>query len=444
MKYHILFIYFFLLSLGAYGQSAQKIPTFIDLENINDISSDEKRLVKKSLYEALLSGKNFDLNINGSIPVADKEKKDWLIIKVKVNKEELGYSAELALESLLQKKILNRVGQDKIARNKLQLTLRQMIYKVLYGERFDVETNSLKNDEPIAAIANLNNNKAPDIDPDVDDPDDVVPDLDEEREQALDKDSDDKPQIAEQKKKKSTSKKPEIKIRDFDSPNIDLSREPVEKGDEPQRLPPWVKTFDIEAGLVLEGITSRVVVDASEKNALLKIGGEYLFSSPSQVSYFKAKGSFDKIFTEDEFQKPINFELGIRRHLHLFWRKVFLFGGAHFETENFINVNEQGAGQQLWSNQIMWYEFGMNIFYQLFNRTHEIEYSAKSILAGVTDLSINGQEVSITGTRLDINLVFQIKKKYHLKLGYNTQALQSQTTDFEYTQSQILVGLLYR
>ena len=80
MKYHILFIYFFLLSLGAYGQSAQKIPTFIDLENINDISSDEKRLVKKSLYEALLSGKNFDLNINGSIPVADKEKKDWLLL----------------------------------------------------------------------------------------------------------------------------------------------------------------------------------------------------------------------------------------------------------------------------------------------------------------------------------------------------------------------------
>lgn len=444
VKLLLLILFSFSLYAQEQEESRPKIPTFVDLSKIKVLAPEQVRLVKKSVYEALLAGKAFDLKINGGSKLKKSQKKDWLVISIGIKKSSIGFKANLELLSLKTKKRIKQLTQERIAKSKLQLTVRVMIYKLLYGKNFDEKQNIIIKNEVAPEIINFEQeSEIVQVEEELeaeDSKEDVI--ASNLKSEIKEKQAIETPVVVPEEKKKK--KKPKVAISNFDSPDIDLTYIAPPEIKKNTKRPPWLKEYDLRLNYILDQIQSEVVVKVSEDNQLLRMGGSFNFFPPDSKHFNSLSVDIEKIFSEDRAQKPINFRTKLTRNLNVYERRYFLGAGLGLSSENFTNVNEQGTGLASWNNQLLWLSIGGLFYFDHRNLTHSVDIGLSKALIGLTNLSIQGETVPLGGNKIEVNLSYNLYRNYFFTSGLSAQALSSTSGGLKYSQSQLYLGLMYR
>lgn len=435
-----IFIFFF-FQLNAFS-AVKEFKIIVDDNGVRDISHTDKRLIKKSAYEVIFFTKKFDLLLNDTESLTTSENTYGLKIQVRKLKNQ-NYDLQFQLKDMSTNKLINIETSKSVSHQRIQYLSRKMLMKLFYGQMYIEQEDRLKENKIIplkkkSKNAQKSSKSSKELKKSSAIAQSGSDELTEEEEPFFDELVDDK--VAKKKKKK---KKKQVVISDFESPNIDISKE----SNAPERFVPTNIAVNYNTGFMSgynksETISDSIIKTTTNTNqiTLAVKGNRRKGDSRGQLTFGAQLG---KIVGDNEYGLSPDFLLSLGYEYDVYKRYLFVGVNANYEKSSFANLSTVGEGIVPWSNSLVW--VGPVLTINLFNENLKIYGEVSTSFTGSSDLGTKDESFPINGSRMKAGVDLNVYKKWGLGLYASTKNLNSTASkDFKAETSSVGLEIVYR
>lgn len=467
--YRFFILFSFLVSFSSQSLMAQekeKKPKFLqfrhfDVRGVNQEVIDQ---IKKTALSAGMSRSDYELLI-GAKQSTKNESVDMHEIRLRIvpitwaGGKSKGYLIEGVLIDVLSEASLNRILRARVPSTQVVFTVSKIFEGLLSGQKeelrpLDYELDGIEDPLPDLADPPMDKKKSKDKDPknknaenDEDQESEGIGNESPELEgKVTDKDKEENPPKPPQAAtKKNSLSNSEVKIADFDSPDIDLTRgENVLQAEST----PWVFIHSIDFGLIYgkESISSVNIVDVTNDFSYSGLLVEHYMNLDGEESNsIRSKFSFRRLASATEFEIAPRITLESNFHLSAFSRVLQPFVGLKLATSSFVNLAVRGDGFKSFGTTVLWAEGGLYLDLRQLGFGTIFGASIGKTFLGSTDYSTSEDGLEIQGDSLAIFFSQKVWSWLHLfgeYRGYEFTSISLQ--EFKNSYQEASLGLLMR
>jgi len=435
--------------------------------NIKEISDLQKRLIIRSAIGVVMKSGKYNMLFSSPKSFEDAKFKFYKLemegSKSKWGKNKAGYNLKFRLVDAYTKEVLREEIKTRIEGRHLVFKAKLLQWELIFGKdkakevkkELEAQTedelieeedakdpsDKEKKEDPKGADANA----APPVDPDnpEDSADVNLASKDKKKKKPEEEEE-------EEKKNKKKKKKKDVKISEFASPDLDLTKEKLDTTVKPPQ--PFKVDSQVAFGLdfLSETISSKSII---EVNNNISLTGVYI-----DAALRFQEDPTDRLhvgFRMTRFSSENTYGLTPPRMLHLRYKlgfvglPIFFHGGFEYETQPFAQLGNAGEGIQAWEQSFLWFKGGISVeFRSLFNMKTEIGGFMFSPYIAATNFGLDqGSEgsVTLTGSKFEAYIIQQIWGKYNVRFAYFQSDITSQgLNNLQNQQAMTLISLLYR
>lgn len=463
---------FLILSFSSLCAFAQDGPTEAEIEvekkyiiidgpKIKDGKISLENQLRKTIMSIFLKDKQYTILLNKEIDLKRSKLQAFRInisgVRVQDKKKKSSYELTMSLVDERQGKEVRDLIESEIAERHLFYRTRLMVYELLYGEAYlemlDKDARAKEKKRRDKKKKKVNKKPITKRPPPIDKtPAEIKAEAEAKAlAKKIKKLKKKKELLAKQKKKRK--KKGKVTISKFDSPDLDLRKDPAKpestKGPfkayydfsyglgyaretlnskAKVQIATTTTSFEVENNLALLQLMVRANARLAPKQKMglgltariSKIMGEtdYEVAAPMSVDAFIFKG-FDAI--------PINFKLGFK-----------------YETNSFANLGFASSGIQPWSNKVVWLNYGVDLTLPLRNYWIAVGADIGSVFTGSTNHQTKSTFTPLEGSRIDMYVRSKITGSLSLEVKKSTISVSSLgSKNLENDQDQTTLTLIY-
>ncbi len=465
--YRIFILVFFvsIIPFKLLGQEKSEKLKFLQFRNfdVRGVNKDIIDQIKKTALSAGMSRSDYELLI-GAKQTTKNESIEMHEIRLRVvpitwaGGSSKGYLIEGVLIDVLTETSLNRILRARVPSTQIVFTVSQIFNGLLSGQKEELRPLDFELDgivEPLPDLADPPANKqnakpkGPKGDQaekaDVSEEGEIASEPPDAEPEVTDSDKNKDPKKNPQQPKKNNLSNSEVKISNFDSPDIDLTRgENVLQSEST----PWVFVHSFDLGLIYgrESISSVNIIDVSNNFSYSGILVEHYMNLDGEESNsVRSKFSLRRLASASEFEISPRISLESNFHLSAFSRILQPFIGLKLATSSFVNLAVRGEGFKNFGTTALWAEGGLYLDLRQLGFGTTIGASIGKTFLGSTDYSASEDGLEIQGDSLAIFFSQKVWSWLHLfgeYRGYEFTSISLQ--DFKNSYQEMSFGLLMR
>lgn len=436
-----------------------------DIKNVSDL---QKRLIIRSAIGVVMKSGKYNMLFSSPKSFEDAKFKFYKLVmegsKTKWGKNKVGYNLKFKLVDAYTKEVIRETIKTRIEGRQLVFKAKLLQWELIFGKdkakEIEKEVEAQTEEELIEEEIkdpkdsnNKNNNDpkgadaTPPVPPENPESEEVIAEAGKDADKKKKKKTEEEEEDEEKKKKK---KKKDVKISEFASPDLDLTKERLDTTVKPPQ--PFKVDSQVAFGLdfLTETISSKAII---EVNNNISLTGVYV-----DAALRFQEDPTDRLhvgFRMTRFSSENQYRLTPPRMLHLRYKlgfvglPIFFHGGFEYETQPFAQLGVAGEGIQAWEQSFLWFKGGISVeFKSLFDMKTEIGGFMFSPYIAATNFGLDqGSEgkVTLTGTKFEVYMIQQVWGKYNLRFAYFQSDITSQgINNLQNQQATTLISLLYR
>jgi hypothetical protein len=373
----------------------------------SSITGTEKNYIKKNIFEVLMQTNRFNIILGHQYKNTQKDNLYSLSIQItdapvinESRKNDL--NVKLILKDEVGNYLINYKEEKRVLRDKLQITVRKMIYGIFYGENYDPNLDKVINDEIIPLKKKLNDKNqggdkpvGEEINLVEGDPkpleDEEKPPVEEEEEE-----EEEKPKLPPPPKKENPKA---VDISDFDSPDIDLSKD-VPKEPKKIDLPlNWTNAFRMYVGSVDEEIVADSIVTVGTTTNRIVLGANGHIGVTDRNHFITYGGELGFVNGSHEFGFGPKYDFYGGYNVAPFGEFISVGPALSFSNLNYAAVFSAGDGERRFSGGGLWGGAKSEIFVDFGPFSVLLDFRYQRILVGTISNS-GGDSVEASGTKV--------------------------------------------
>lgn len=237
-----------------------------------------------------------------------------------------------------------------------------------------------------------------------------------------DEDDEEEEEDPDKPKKKVNSDYDPTAISDFESPDLDLKKQPPgggERGGPSKFYQKLSASLDYET----ETIKSTDIIDVD--NRLQRAGFQVnsrMYLTGSEGNLLDLGLSYLSVVSDSDFDFGPRLKIKGLYALNSLSESFHVYFGPEYESFNFVNLGVLGGGLQSWNNKFIWAIGGLRInFESLLGIGTEIYGQYSTSFYGTTDFGpVPDSKTNLEGTKITAGLTQRIWRNYHLAFKYET------------------------
>lgn len=432
--------------------------------NIKNVSDLQKRLIIRSAIGVVMKSGKYNMLFSSPKSFEDAKFKFYKLemegFKTKWGKNKAGYNLKFRLVDAYTKEVLRESIKTRIEERHLVFKAKLLQWELIFGKdkakelekEIEAQTEDELKEEEVKDPKekdekNNNDSKGADARTPPPVPVDEASDLLAEVGDKKEKKKAEEEELEEKSKKEK--KKKEIKISEFESPDLDLTKERLDTTVKPPK--PFKVDSQIAFGLdfISENISSKSIIQVENKIGLM---GVYVDSAlqfqENPTDRLHVGFRMTRITSENDYALTPPRMLHLRYKLGFVGIPIYFHAGFEFETQPFAQLGEAGEGIQAWEQSFLWYKGGLSLEFQsLFRMKTELGGFIFSPFVAATNFGTEKGEgsITLTGSKFEVYMIQQVWGNYNLKFSYFQSDITSQgLNSLENHQVTTLISLLYR
>lgn len=427
-------------------EKKEKFSIYLDFSKVSALSKREVSLIRKSTLEAVFSSNRFLLNLQKPKDITGSQY-EWYTVEINITPRSVFHDFNLKLINNFDAITYNQVIQKGIARDKLQLTYRKLIYKLLYGENYNVDENKILINQIISLPGkSARSSSNPTTSPG--EKDDKSPNPESEKEK-IEEAKEDK------KEKKRKKKDNQIKLQDFDT--VDLNLETIPRQEKKVSIDElnWLSDYTFSSGYTVETNTVELLLpkptgglESFETDALnqkVDLGVQQNLKDKKKGNFNQLGINIAKIISEDRFQTPIEVKISDAFFVYIPTLSIFVAPRVSYMKDYFVNLTSFGSGPQLYVTTSLWYGVDLLKRTTLFDRNLKLSTSVS--VTFYNEIESDNGEKSFQGqsTQYHVAAEYQLFGGLYIGvkyLNYSSEDIDSQI--FSLSRNETLISLIYQ
>jgi hypothetical protein len=432
-----------------------------DIKNVSDL---QKRLIIRSAIGVVMKSGKYNMLFSSPKSFEDAKFKFYKLVmegsKTKWGKNKVGYNLKFKLVDAYTKEVLRETIKTRIEGRHLVFKAKLLQWELIFGKdkaealekEIEAQTEEELKEEEVKDPKdkdNKNNDGASASGEGK--PGDVAPfDPQVAEINVKDKKKKKKPEDEEEEEEKEKKKKKKkLTIAEFDSPDLDLTKERLDTTVKPPK--PFKVDSQIAFGLdfISETISSKSIIEVDNEIGMM---GVYVDAAlqfqENPTDRLHVGFRMTRITSENDYALTPPRMLHLRYKLGFVGIPIYFHAGFEFETQPFAQLGEAGEGIQAWEQSFLWYKGGLSLeFKSILRMKTEIGGFIFSPFVAATNFGTeNGEgKVTLTGSKFEVYMIQQIWGNYNLKFGYYQSDITSQGLNtLQNQQATTLISLLYR
>jgi hypothetical protein len=450
----------------ATGSKKKEAKPYISIAkpNIKNVSDLQKRLIIRSAIGVVMKSGKYNMLFSSPKSFEDAKFKFYKLemegSKTKWGKNKVGYNLKFRLVDAYTKEVLRETIKTRIEERHLVFKAKLLQWELIFGKdkakelekEIEAQTEDELKEEEVKDPKekdDKNNSDAKGADAQTPPPA-VVDEASDLFAEAGDKKEKKKAEEEElEEKDKKEKKKKEIKISEFESPDLDLTKERLDTTVKPPK--PFKVDSQIAFGLdfISENISSKSIIEVENDIGLL---GVYVDAAlqfqENPTDRLHVGFRMTRITSENDYALTPPRMLHLRYKLGFVGLPIYFHAGFEFETQPFAQLGEAGEGIQAWEQSFLWYKGGLSLEFQsLFRMKTELGGFIFSPFVASTNFGTEKGEgsITLTGSKFEVYMIQQVWGNYNLKFSYFQSDITSQgLNSLENHQATTLISLLYR
>lgn len=435
-----------------------------DIKNVSDL---QKRLIIRSAIGVVMKSGKYNMLFSSPKSFEDAKFKFYKLVmegsKTKWGKNKVGYNLKFKLVDAYTKEVIKETIKTRIEGRQLVFKAKLLQWELIFGkdkakeieEEIEAQTEEELIEEEVKDpknSKNKNNNDpksadaAPPVPPENLESEEVIAEAGKDANKKKKKKTE---EFEEEEGKEKKKKKKDVKISEFASPDLDLTKERLDTTVKPPK--PFKVDSQIAFGLdfISETISSKSIIEVDNEIGMM---GVYVDAAlqfqENPTDRLHVGFRMTRITSENDYALTPPRMLHLRYKLGFVGIPIYFHAGFEFETQPFAQLGEAGEGIQAWEQSFLWYKGGLSLeFKSILRMKTEIGGFIFSPFVAATNFGTeNGEgKVTLTGSKFEVYMIQQIWGNYNLKFGYYQSDITSQgLNNLQNQQSTTLISLLYR
>ncbi len=370
------------------------------------ITETEKNYIKKNIFEVLMQTNRFNIILGHQYKKTQRNNLFSLTLQVtdapKLNgQRDNDLNVKLILKDEVEDYLINFKQEKRVLRDKLQVTLRAMLYGIFYGKNYDPKLDEVIEDKIIPLKKKnrkprVQNKKEPE--PELVEVEgfleETVAEIPPEAPAAEQKEEEPKKKAPPKKKKKENK----AEISDFDSPNLDLTKEAPKKPKKIDLPQNWTSQFRMYVGNVDEEIIADSVVSVGTTTSRVVIGADGHMGVEGRNHFYTYGAEVGLVKGEHEFGFGPKYDFYGGYNIAPFGSFFSIGPSVSFSNLNYAAVFTAGEGEKRFSGGGLWGGAKSEIFLEFGKVSILLDFRYQRVLAG-SITSSSGDDVEASGTK---------------------------------------------
>ncbi len=389
----------------------------------SSITETEKNYIKKNIFEVLMQTNRFNIILGQNYKKTMRENLFSLTVQItdappigSIRKNDL--NVKLILKDEVEDFLINFKQEKRVLRDKLQITLRSLLYSIFYGKNYDVLKDEIIVDEILPLKKKIKNKIPKKSEKEEEEQVEVL--LEEtvaevkpaEEQPPKDKKEEEKKDPPKKKKKK---KKNKVEISDFDSPNLDLEKEIPPKPKTILLPEKWTNQFRMYVGNVDEEIISDSVVKIGTTTSRVVIGANGHMGVSGRNHFYTFGGEVGLVKGDHEFGFGPKYDFYGGYNIAPLGNFFSIGPAVSLSNLNYAAVFTEGQGEKRFSGGGLWGGLKSELFidFSLFSILLDFRY--QRVLAGSISSSA-GDDVEASGTKVIMSATLTVWENWGIAL----------------------------
>ncbi len=433
--------------------------------NIKNISDLQKRLIIRSAIGVVMKSGKYNMLFSSPKSFEDAKFKFYKLemegSKTKWGKNKVGYNLKFKLVDAYTKEVLRESIKTRIEGRHLVFKAKLLQWELIFGKEKakaiekEVEAQTEEEIEEEVKDPEGKDDKSSDSsgakggDPAAAQPGDVSEIIAEGGVKKKGEKKKIEPEEEEEDPKKKKKKKKDVKISEFESPDLDLTKQSLDTTVKPPM--PFKVDSKVAFGLdfISENISSKSIIEVENEIGLM---GVYIDAAlqfqenPTDRLHVGFRAT--RITSENDYSLTPPRMLHLRYKLGFQGLPIYFHAGFEYETQPFAQLGTAGEGIQAWEQSFLWYKGGLSLEFQsLFRMKTELGGFVFSPFVAATNFGTDNGEgnITMTGSKFEVYMIQQVWGSYNIKFSYFQSDITSQgLNNLENHQATTLISLLYR
>ncbi|MBC98107.1 MAG: hypothetical protein CME63_10175 [Halobacteriovoraceae bacterium] len=374
----------------------------------SSLTETEKNYIKKNVFEVLMQTNRFNIILGHQYKKTKRDNLFSLTIQITdapaiSGERDNDLNVKLILKDEVEDFLINFKQEKRVLRNKLQITLRSMLYGIFYGKNYDEKRDELIVNEilPLKKKEENKKPKSPKKNPEkAEDPvlEETVPEVLPEPEPKPEKEKKE-PKKEEPEVKKEEKKKDKVEISDFDSPNLDLEKEIPPKPKKVELSDKWTNQFRMYVGNVDEEIISDSVVQIGTTTSRIVLGADGHMGVEGRNHFYTFGGEVGLVKGDHEFGFGPKYDFYGGYNIAPLGNFFSIGPSVSLSNLNYAAVFTEGAGEKRFSGSGLWGGVKSEIFIDFSLFTLLLDFRYQRVLVG-SITSNAGDDVEASGSKV--------------------------------------------
>ena len=405
----------------------------------SSITETEKSYIKKNIFEVLMQTNRFNIILGSQYKNTKMNNFFSLTIQItdapaigEIRNNDL--NVKLILKDEIEDFLINYKQEKRVLRDKLQITLKSMLYSIFYGKNYDPAKEELIEDEIIPLKKKFKEKrkkpkKEPEIEPEV--PPQEQPPADAPKEEISENSSEqddpkkeDEPEEEEKKPKPKKKKKEEVSISDFNSPNLDLEKEAPKPPKEVKLSSKWTNSFRMYVGSVDEEIIADSIVTIGTTTSRIVLGANGHMGVENKNHFYTFGGEVGLVKGDHEFGFGPKYDFYGGYNIAPFGDWFSVGPAVSLSNLNYAAVFTEGGGEKRFSGGGLWIGGKSEIFLDFNSWSILLDFRYQRIMAGSISNS-DGDSEEASGSKTIMSASVSIWKGWGI--GIRNESIEMTT-----------------
>ncbi len=402
----------------------------------SSLSATERSFLKKNIFEILMQTNRFNIILGGQFKKTKMNNFFSLTVQI-TDAPALGdtrtndLNVKLILRDEIEDFLINFKQENRVLRDKLQITLKSMLYSIFYGQNYDIAKDELIEDKIIPLKKKFKEKRVSPKVPPVVSPEvpPVTPDEPQEaKEEVIPSEQPPKiqndtvpPKKPEEKTtlKKKEKKKDEVKISDFNSPNLDLEKDSPKPPKEIKLSSTWTNSFRMYVGSVDEEIIADSIVTIGTTTSRIVLGANGHVGVENKNHFYTYGAEIGLLKGEHEFGFGPKYDFYGGYNIAPFGTWFSVGPSVSLSNLNYAAVFTEGAGEKRFSGGGLWIGGKSEIFFDFNSWSILLDFRYQKIMAGSISNS-DGASEEASGTKTIMSASVSIWKGWGIGVRNET------------------------
>lgn len=326
--------------------------------------------------------------------------------------------------------VVRRVREERVVNRQFLYIAGEMLQTIFDAKLTDeVDSPGLQDQAPTSSSSGGDASSSSESEVSQEGPE--LPEASEQELQAQNPQQAKEPEEEDEKEDEKKSDKPKKKINsdydptaisDFESPDLDLKKQPP--GGESRGGPSkFYQKLAVSLDYETETLKSTDIIDVD--NRVQRAGFQLnskMYLTGSEGNILDTSLSYLSVVSDSDFDFGPRLKIKGFYTLNSFSESFHVYFGPEYESFYFVNLGVLGGGLQSWNNKFIWATGGLRInFEPLLGIGTEIFGQYATSFFGTTDFGpVPDSKTNLEGTKITAGLTQRIWRNYHLAFKYET------------------------